>query len=117
MTTTATIELTDRQVAHRVACAALKNLIKQLIEEQRTLKAEHKLALQERRWQDTCYGAIESGKDTLTTLHVIHNRIRHNRPHLGTPEKDAMWISNATAEKFLSRHLNAEEAAAVKEVL
>ena len=118
MTTTATIELTDRQIAHRKACAALKSVLKELAATQVELKRDHKEALREGRWMDTHYGAIESNKDDITSLHVIHNRIRHKRPHLGTLEKDEDWVSSQSAPvRLLARMLGEEDAKAVEEVL
>ena len=116
MTTTATIELTEREIAHRDACSALKALIKDLSSNQLADKTAHKVALRERRWYNTRDSAIKRGKGDITTLHIIHNRIRHDKPHMGSPEVDAEWISTCNVEKFLSRHLAEKEVAAVMEV-
>jgi hypothetical protein len=94
-----TIELTEEQVAFNKACAYLKGyIVGQSVK--RGMKWESKKEPTE-SFQAGFDKASERGcgfhsSQALTIAHIIHNRLRHNRPH--TKDDDA-FISK-TRENF-----------------
>lgn len=97
------IEFTPTQVAHREACAFLKGILcghadrcghsyQTTKDRTKVFNAGFDLGCKERL-----------GRETITNIHVIHNRLRHRRPHIAE-DYDAQctgWM----AERFIKKHL------------
>jgi len=87
MTTTTAIEIDDHRLAHRKACAYLKGCI---------IGYAHAKGM---KWNgDICrttefkmgYESKFHG-DTITFLHIIYNRLRHDKPHLSRDEGQRLF--------------------------
>ena len=125
--TTAIIEFTPAQIAHRNACAFLKGILcgyaeyrghKYHTTKERTLAFDAGFKIGLNRLNCECLISA----DDITAIHIIHNRLRHNRPHISA-EYDAR-NTGWTAERLIKKHLgeNAyalamEQAEADKEAL
>jgi hypothetical protein len=87
----------DRE-SHRKACAYLKGfLIGRLPKRQHPAQArtpEFEQGLKDSRGETIDYydGVKTIHLSEVTFAHIIHNRIRHRRPHLGSVEKDAAFL-------------------------
>lgn len=42
-------------------------------------------------WMDVLY------REEITAIHVIHNRLRHDRPHTGSEEQDDAWLGKTSS--------------------
>jgi len=60
-------------------------------------------AFEEKRWVS---------EDWVTLRHILHNRIRHNRPHTGTRESDQVFLDyhGLAKEELLNEIQNALDA-------
>jgi hypothetical protein len=96
--TTATIEFTAQQIAHRKACALLKGIICGYTDRKgrpyQTTKprtpefdAGFKLGREER-----------FTRGDITGFHIAHNHLRHNRPHTEN-------CGTVCIDRFIDRHL------------
>ena len=102
-TATTTIEYTQAQIAHRNACAFLKGILCGHAErcghpyhttKDRTPEFDKGFAIGLERYMD---------RDEITAIHIIHNRLRHRRPHI-TEEYDAR-NTGWTAKHYIEKHL------------
>ena len=84
--TTATIEETV-DATHRDVVAALKATLKSYAESQASNKRAHKEDQREGR-----YVSYDDLSIDITVLHIVHNRLRHKRPHTSSVERDDVFI-------------------------
>jgi len=105
-TATATVtEFTQAQIAHRRACAFLKGILCGHSEQ-----CGHPYHTTKDRDPDFEKGFSISREEymspeRITALHIIHNRLRHTRPHI-TAEYDANetgWLAERLIEKHLGK--------------
>jgi len=84
--TTATIELTKTQVAHREACAYLKGILCGYAD--RKGRPYHSKR-EPFEWSPAFTAGFNEGRDSwasadaITGTHIIHNRLRNRPPHAG----------------------------------
>lgn len=100
MTTTATLtqEEVQKRESHRKACAYLKGRVVGY-----AVRCGMKWDGDPERTAEFKEGFNEYGGD-LTTLHIIYNRLRHNRPHLGSWEADQEYLDERWyASKILAK--------------
>jgi hypothetical protein len=98
-----TVEFTQAQIAHRKACAFLKGILCGHAEQ-----SGHPYHTTKKRTPEFDKGfeigcEERLGADAVTAIHIIHNRLRHNRPHINA-ERDANesgWIVERLAKKHL----------------
>lgn len=103
-------EYTQAQIAHRKACAYLKGLICGYAD-----KAGHKYHTTKERTPEFDKGFKAAsdgwlGADAITEAHILHNRLRHNRPHISREYDDRASCAGARArlKKCLGADLAAE---------
>jgi hypothetical protein len=101
MTATATIEQSiveeTRRETHRKACAYLKGYLVGYAK-RKGMKWEGDAE----RTPEFAKGFEESkrvGADTITFAHIIYNWIRHDRPHLGSEERDEQFVKKYRRER------------------
>jgi len=110
MTTTIenTTEYTQAQIAHRKACAFLKGVICGYNEyrghpyhttKPRTPEFDKGFEIGLNKLNG---GDFISAK-SITAIHIIHNRLRHRRPHIG--ETYDANQSDWTAKRLIEKHL------------
>jgi len=98
-----TVEFTQAQIAHRKACAFLKGILCGYAEYKGYSYQTTKTRTPE---FDKGFGIgceERLGADAITAIHIIHNRLRHNRPHINA-ERDANesgWMAERLAKKYL----------------
>ena len=112
-----TTEYTRAQIAHRKACAFLKGTLCGYAE-----RKGHKYT-STKEWPEDFKAGFETiqkerwvSAESITQTHVLHNRLRHHRPHI-SKETDARWICG-WAKSLLREHLGndlAEELEAFNE--
>lgn len=119
MTTTATEEYVPTQddIDHKQACAALKARLKTLAENQ----AYRKEGYRESQKRGDSAGASSAYPDRwrsdITILHIVHNRLRHEKPHTGSVEKDAEFLNKTSINWVIDKHIPDEHLKAVKRAL
>lgn len=123
MTATATVEKSvsaedQRKVTHRNACAYLKGFIVGYSKRHgmRWDGDPERTEAFTRGFEDSRY----VGPGTVTFAHVVHNRLRHGRPHLGGERRDEEFIEGFRQRCLAGTKLLAvlaEYGVDVKEVL
>lgn len=101
MTTTAilTEEVVKERESHRKACAYLKGRIVGY-----AVNQGMKWDGDPDRTEEFKQGFEGFTWDNVTTLHIIYNRIRHNRPHLKSWDADQEHLDNSWgASKILAK--------------
>lgn len=93
MTAISTIELTEEQIAeresHRKACAYLKGYIVGY-----AVNQGMKWNGDSEKTQEFKDGWEDSSWVNPTFAHIIYNRLRHERPHLGSREADQAFLDD-----------------------
>ena len=107
---TTTHVLTEQEVAHRKACDYLKGLIMGSKGEISNRKDSEAFQAGVKRKVKVCeaykdyhgsflhYNEDGTGEWHLmvTAFHILHNRLRHNRPHTGSVERDSAILNSAS---------------------
>jgi len=104
--------LTEQEIAHRKACDYLKGLLMGSIghTSKRHGSPEFDLGCEDfrvyTRGQFT-HGEHGRQYSTKHVIHIIHNRLRHNKPHTATVERDSSFLEAAMNDYAICRKLTA----------
>ena len=96
--TTATVEFTKAQIAHREVCAYLKGILCGYADRK---GHPYTPKLDPEEWTISFYDGFAEGKgkwtdkECITGTHKVHNLLRHRPPHTAAPGNVAWAMSKA----------------------
>ena len=110
--TTVTDTLTEQEIAHRKACDYLKGLIMGTSGEESKRKGSPEF---DQGCEDstkfasnsfTHYDPTCNHYHFLTAIHILHNGLRHSRPHTGSIERDLAILQSAKSSYYIGKRIS-----------